>query len=377
MADQDKGSKTELPTNKKLKDARKKGDVPKVPDVSVTIGFIFAVLLIWMLFKFMTEGFIALLELAIASPGTTFNASVTAVSHVGLKVFIGVSAMLIVPLALFSLIVEFLVTGPVFSAEKFKPKLSHLDPAKGLKRMFGADNLVELFKSLFKVLLLAFAFYLTISAVMSELILLPGSEEETMISAMWYISIRIFGWASAAFLTIMFFDAIYQKYSFTQKMKMSIRDIKDELKETEGDPMLKGARKDLGQEWAQAAPADAAAQANVLVVNPIHVAIAIVYDEEKTKIPVITAKGEELVAREMRDAAAAAGVPVLRNEQLARALLADRTEGNYVPKAMFNIIAEVIIWAQSVRETQAGTAITANPATIPPGEDLTSYHRLV
>lgn len=373
MAEQDKGSKTEQPTNKKLKDARKKGDVPRVPDVSLTIGFIFAVLLIWLLFKYMTEGFATLLELAIASPGTPFNASVMAVGQVGLTVFMGVSAMLIIPLALFSIVIEFLVTGPVFSAEKFKPKFSNLNPAKGLKRMFGADNLVELFKSLFKTILLAFVFYLTVTAAMSELILLPGSEKETMISAMWYISIRIFGWASAVFLTIMFFDAIYQKYSFTKKMKMSIRDIRDELKETEGDPMLKSARKDLGQEWAQAAPADAAAQANVLVVNPIHVAIAIVYDKEKTKIPVITAKGEELVAREMRDAAAAAGVPVLRNEQLARALLADRTEGNYVPKSLFNIIAEVIIWAQSI---SAGTE-TAKPAITPPGEDLTAYHRLV
>jgi len=377
MAGQDQGSKTELPTTKKLRDARKKGDVPKVADVSLTLGFIFAILLLWLLISYTTEGFIGLLELAINSPGKPFDATISAVAQVGLRVFLGVSAMLIIPVAVFSLLVEFLVVGPVITSEKFKPKLSHLNPAEGLKRMFGADNLVELVKSIFKATLLAFAFYLTVSTLLSELILLPGAEEENVISAMWYLAIRILGWTSAAFLMIMFFDAIYQKYSFTKKMKMSIRDIRDELKETEGDPMLKGARKDLGQEWAQAAPAEAAAKANVLVVNPIHVGIAIVYDQEKTKIPIITAKGEEHVARAMRDAAANAGVPILRNEQLARALLADQTEGNYVPRALFNIVAEVIIWAQSVRDTGNPDAGITSPNKVPaPGEDLTNYHRV-
>lgn len=383
MADQDKGSKTELPTSKKLKDARKKGNVAKVADVSLTLGFIFALLLLWLTFSYIAEGFVALIELAMTAPGKPFSASLSALTHVGLKLFIGVSALIVVPLAFFSLVVEFIVTGPVLTSEKFTPKMSHLNPAEGLKRMFGVDSLVELIKAVVKTLILAFAFYLAVRALIADLVLLPGSNTDSILTAIWHLSIRIFGWACAAFVMIMFLDAIYQKYSFTEKMKMSIRDIRDELKETEGDPLLKGARKDLGQEWAQAAPAEAAANANVLVVNPVHVAIAIVYDREKTKIPIITGKGEEHVARAMRDAAALAGVPVLRNEQLARALLTDRTEGNYVPKALFDIVAEVILWAQSVRpeENTGQTARRNNKplllkqnTIIAPGEDLTVYH---
>ncbi len=381
MAEQDKGSKTELPTSKKLRDARKKGDVAKVADVSLTVGFIFALLLLWLVFNYMTEGLIIIMEQAVSSPTKTFNEALRSHTRIGIQVFVGVSALVLVPLTIFSLIVEFMIIGPVITAEKFKPKMSNLNPAEGLKKMFGPDNLVELFKSVFKTLILAFVFYLTITALIQELLLLPGAEEESIIDAIWYLAVRILGWASAAFLIIMFFDAIYQKYAFTKKMKMSVRDIRDELKETEGDPMLKGARKDLGYDWAQA-PAEAASEANVLVVNPIHVAIAIIYDREKTKIPVITGKGEENVAREMRQAAARAGVPILRNEQLARALLADRTEGHYVPKALFDIIAEVILWAKSVRPNDQGSrATTPGPVTLnrhsailPPGEDLTAYH---
>ena len=99
-------------------------------------------------------------------------------------------------------------------------------------------------------------------------------------------------------------------------MKMSIRDIRDEYKSTEGDPMMKGARRELAAEWAREAPTQAARDANVLIVNPIHVAIAVKYDAEETKLPMITGRGEEATAREMRDAAAEAGVPVLRNELL-------------------------------------------------------------
>lgn len=373
MAEKDQGSKTEPPTTKKLKDARKKGDVGKVAEVSLVLGFIFCMVLLWLMFSQMTRGFVALLELALTSPGKQFDASISAIGQAGVDIFLGVSALIIIPLACFSMIVEFIVVGPVFSSEKFKPKLSHLNPAEGLKRIFGADNLVELIKSIFKTVIVFFAFYFTISAVISEVILLPGAEPGNITAAIGYLGARILAIVSLAFLMIMFFDAIYQKYSFTKKMKMSIRDIRDELKETEGDPLLKGARKDLGQEWAQAAPAEAASQANVLVVNPIHVAIAIVYDREKAKIPVITARGEEHVAREMRDAAAKAGVPVLRNEHLARILLADRTEGNYVPKGLFDIIAEVILWAQSVKPFIKGRQHPNHDIT-PPGEDLTTYH---
>lgn len=385
MADQDQGSKTELPTTKKLRDARKKGNVPRVPDVSITLGFMFALLLVWLLLSFLTNGFVALLELALTSPGKPFENTIAAVSDVSLKVFLGVTSLIVLPLALFSLIVEFIVVGPVFTSEKIKPKLSNLNPAEGLKRMFSPDNIVELIKSLFKTLVLALAFYLTVSVLISELVLLPGTDIGNIGDAMLYLTVRILGISCGTFLLIMFFDAIYQKYSFTKKMKMSIRDIRDELKETEGDPLLKNARKDLGQEWAQAAPADAASNANVLVVNPIHIAIAIVYDREKTKIPVITGKGQDNVAREMRDAAAIAGVPVLRNEILARLLLKDRTEGNYVPKALFDIMAEVILWAQSVKPNIDGSINTSGVKKnslitqheqnlVAPGEDLTTYH---
>jgi flagellar biosynthesis protein FlhB len=377
MADKDQGSKTELPTEKKLKEARKKGDVAKAAEVSLTFGFIFAILLIWLMVPYTWEGFVTLFEIAVASPTQPFTTTLATLGQTGLRVFIGVSVLIVVPLALVSVVVEFLVVGPVLTAEKFKPKMSNLNPAEGLKKMFGVDNLVELIKSVAKTAILVICFYATIRLLGSELLLLPMSDEEHILSAMWYLGVRIFGYTSAAFLLVMFFDTIYQKQAFIKKMKMSIRDIRDELKESEGDPLVKGARRDIGQEWSQAPPSEAAAQANVLVVNPTHVAIAIVYNRETTKIPLVTGKGVDDVAMDMRRAAAHAGVPVLRNEQLARALLADRTEGNYVPKSLFTIIAEVIVWAQAVKERGSELSDRSAPDQLQaPGEDMTNYQYL-
>jgi len=277
--------------------------------------------------------------------------------------------MVILPLAIFCLAVEFIVVGPVFTSEKMKPKLENLNPAQGLKKMFGINNLVELCKSLAKTIMLAFIFYFAVSSSIGELMQLSTGEEENVAAGMWHIGLRIVGFVCVAYILVLFFDTIYQQHAFTKKMKMSIRDIRDELKETEGDPLLKGERKNLANEWSQAPPTEAAAQANVLVVNPIHVAIALVYDREKTKVPIVTAKGQEEIARDMRAAAAAAGVPVLRNEKLARALLNDRSEGNYVPKELFDIVAEVILWAQSVKARKKGDP-GAKEFTAP-GEDLT------
>jgi len=375
MGQEDEGSKTELPTPKRLRDARKKGDVAKSPDVGITLGFLFALLLIWLVFDMLVAEIMSLTRHILESPGSDFLTSLKLLGGEAVDVFINVTALVVIPLALFGLVVEFLVVGPVVTAEKFTPKLSHLNAVEGVKRMFGTDNLVELLKSIVKTTLLVIIVYIVIKSAIGDLVLLPDASPEHIMLGLWYLIIRVFGYASILFILLMFFDTVYQRHSFINKMKMSIRDIRDEFKSMEGDPMLKGARRDLGQEWAREAPTQAAKDANVLVVNPIHVAIAIKYDAEETKIPMITGRGEEATAREMRNAAAEAGVPVLRNEQLARALLASEETDDFVPKEFFDIIAEVILWARQVSEQLSDTAKAEDlsNAMEPPGEDLTTY----
>jgi len=328
-----------------------------------------------MVFDILVGEIMSLTGHILESPGSDFLTSLKLLGGEAVDVFINVSAMVVIPLALFGLVVEFLIVGPVVTADKFTPKLSHLNAVEGVKKMFGADNWVELLKSIIKTALLVVIVFYVIKSAIGDLVLLPDSEPEYIMAGIWYLVVRVFGYATVLFILLMFFDTVYQRHSFINKMKMSIRDIRDEFKNMEGDPMMKGARRDLAQEWSREAPTQAAQDANVLVVNPIHVAIAIKYDAEETKIPMITGRGEEATAREMRNAAAEAGVPVLRNEQLARALLASEEADDFVPKEFFDIIAEVILWARQVSEQLSDTAKAEDlsDAMEPPGEDLTTY----
>src|SRR3989344_5511944 len=178
---------------------------------------------------------------------------------------------------------------------------------------------------------------------------LAGATPEALDWALWHASWTLLAWVTGAFLLVSALDLAWQRYSFMKKMRMSMRDIRQEMKDAEGDPHLKGHRKQLQQEWAQQGANKAAASAHVLVVNPTHVAIAIDYHRDRCPVPTVIAKAQDDDALAMRTAAQEAGVPVLRNIEIARQLLADTEPGDVVPAELFDIIATVILWAQDVR----------------------------
>lgn len=388
MTNKDSGSKTEKPTAHSLREARKRGEVAKSRDVGLTLGFLFALLLLWLTFGYISQRFAFLMELALNSPGLPFIDSLQTIGQEAIQTLLTITAMLIIPMALFGLLVEFFQVGPIMTLEKILPRMSHLNPAEGVKRMFSMDNLVELVKSVLQTTVLVIITVLIIGHSLDDIVDLPFSSPLAIVGAITHLALRVFGWTCLAFILMMFIDAAYQHHSFTKKMKMSLRDIKQELKDTEGDPMLKGARKQLAFEWAQEGATAAARNASVLIVNPTHVAIAVLYDQEEHQVPIMSARGEEELAFAMRSAAEHAGTPILRNERLARTLLNAETEGDTIPRELFNVVAEVILWAQSVRSQLSvnNPAILANSATdhqpqntdsqpVPkaPGEDLTLY----
>jgi flagellar biosynthesis protein FlhB len=298
------------------------------------------------------------------------------------------TAMLLVPVAAVGLLTDFLQAGPVLTFEKMTPKLDHLNPVDGVKKMFSMDNLVEVLKAVAKTALLFLIGWLVVKSALPDIVGLarsPTTPPRTIGELSWSLTVETVAWTAAIFVLVALLDSLWQHYSFTKKMRMSLRDIKQEMKESEGDPHVKGQRKRLQHEWQQQGAAQAARSASVLVVNPTHVAIAIDYDRETTPVPTISAKGEDLVAMEMREAAQEAGVPVVRNIPLARDLLARGEEGEIVPQDLFEIIAEVILWAREVRaevdaqrrEAREGPGDEADPPRkrriAAPGEDLTHY----
>jgi type III secretion protein U len=393
MSSQDSGDKTEQPTPKKLDDARKKGDVPKSKEVSSTVGLIVWLALGALTLTYATTRIGTLYESLFTVIGqgwatTGFAGAARALGAQAAELAVMLVAMLLVPVAAVGLLTDFLQMGPVLSFEKLTPKLENMNPVEGVKKMFSMDNLIELLKAVIKTALLFVVGWLVVKPAIPEIVGLARSAElpvQTLGALLWRLTLHLLAWTVAVFALIALLDAAYQRYSFTKKMRMSMRDIKQEMKESEGDPYIKQQRRQLHQEWSQRNAQNAARNANVLVVNPTHIAIAIDYDRETCPVPTIAAKGEEHVARAMREAAEEAGVPIVRNVPLARDLLARAEIGEIVPADLFDIIAEVILWAREVREVvqaqrDAGPSpldlpldMPARPRTATPGEDLTHY----
>jgi type III secretion protein U len=349
----DGGDKTEKPTPKRLSDARKKGDVPKSKDVTST-----AVLGAWLLLGLMVAGFTldrlgGLFDEIFAVMDRPFAEAWPIAGAAAGRAFVSITAILLLPIAIFGMLAEFAQVGPVFTLEKMSPKMSHMNPGEGLKRMFNTDNLFEVVKSLAKTLLLVVLTWIVAAAAFDKLMAVPTGQADGALAAYGGLTFQLLAGTVGVFLFVSMLDFAYQKFSFGKKMRMSRRDIRQEMKDSEGDPHVKAHRRQLHQEWAQQNAVQAARDASVLVVNPTHIACALAYDPTEHAVPVLLGKGEGLIAQAMREAAEADGVPIIRNVELARALRDKVAVDDIVPQDLFAAVAEVILWARRLREEAA------------------------
>jgi len=372
LADKNQGGdKTEKPTPKRLADARKKGDVAKSRDVTAT-----ATLLVWLFVLLFGAGFAGARLSALFDQGfvliasdAPFANSATALGQAAFNLFLLLTAIALIPAAVTGMLSEFLQAGGVFTLEKIKPTLDKLNPAEGIKRLFSLDNLAELVKTLGKTLLIVFVTWLVMRGSLGDIIektgplLQPTADTDGRPAA---IAILAFTgqllrstllWTFVVFLMVAVLDMAWQRHSYLKKMRMSLRDIRDEHKENEGDPLVKSNRRQLHEEWANQNAVGAARKANVMVVNPTHIAIAIDYDPETCPVPVMTAKGEGPLAQAMREAAEEEGVPIVRYVEVARGLFEHGAVDEIIPRDMFDAIAQIILWAKKVRE-EGGTRTT-------------------
>ncbi|UIJ46518.1 EscU/YscU/HrcU family type III secretion system export apparatus switch protein [Sphingomonas cannabina] len=385
MAQKNDGAdKNEMPTPKRLRDARKKGDVAKSKDLSAGL-----LTLAWLVLFVLASGYVAgeLARLATdtLAVATTvpFEQAATIVGRDALATLVRVSLITLAPVAFFATVAEFLQVGPIMTTDKMKFGLEKLNPMEGLKRMFGKDGLFELVKTLVKVGLICAIFYLVFRSALAgsgQLIRLASASPVdatgpaaamAVLGQSYSLTVQMFAMVVAVFLFVAVGDRIYAKAKFIKQMKMSRRDIKQEHKEDEGDPQVKSMRREMHQEWANQNAIGATRGSAALLVNPTHIAIALDYDVESCPVPVIAAKGAGALAAAMRTEAESAGVPIIRNVATARQLWARGEIGEIVPQDMFDAIAAIILWAGKARSGEApmwqdmDSAQPRRPALVP------------
>ena len=365
--EQDSGERTEQPTPKKLRDARERGDVSRSRDIGSTVGLLIFALVAALLASFAGSRLSALFDQAIGAIGRPFEIASTEMIWAATWTVLTLVLAVAVPIAFLGLIAEFLQVGPVFTGKKLEPKLERLDPVKGLKRMFGLDNLVELAKSILKTLVMLSIAALVARAMLPQVATLPQGTPGAFGAALHSSWIRMVAWTVALFAVIAVADALYQRYAYLKKLRMSHREIRRERKDDEGDPLLRQQRRQQHESLSEGSAVQVSRTAHLLVVNPTHVAIALDYDPQRRPVPTVAAKGEDALALEMRRAARDAGVPMLRDVALARALLERADVGEIVPDDLFEAVAHAVVWARSARAR--ADAKPRSPASPPPRKD--------
>lgn len=347
---EDSGDKTEQPTQKRLRDARKKGDINKSKDLTSTVLLIGWLVGGWLMIGLMYSRIEALFKQSFDAMQLPFADTAKLLGVAAVETLLWMTLPLLALALFLGLLVEFLQSGPIATMEKLKPDISKLNPVDGIKKMFSTDSLVELIKSIFKSAALVFIGLYVLWGMLAELLKLPYAQPSSIGAGMWYGLLRIGVMTIFVFFFVSALDAWYQKYSYLKKMRMSLRDIRDEVKESEGDPYVKQRRRQMHQEWAEQNMLNAVRGANVVVTNPTHIAIAIQYEDGITDLPVVVAKGEDYTAELIKKTAQEAGVPILQNIDLARGLHRDVELDDYISSDFFEAVAEVLQWAEKVNK---------------------------
>ncbi|MCG8402585.1 MAG: flagellar biosynthesis protein FlhB [Firmicutes bacterium] len=345
MADNNSAQqKTEPPSPRKLTDARQKGQVAKSRDLSAALILLAALVAIAMmkdsivlsmqrlLLEYFSAGIVVIL------PGENLP------YH--LLDFLARSSLIIMPLFIIIVIVALAANmaqvGIMFAPKAMEPKLSRMNPVEGFKRLFSLRSLFELAKNLIKVIVVAASVYLVIKSRLPELLMIyfktPAQLADLISGAMLVAAFA----GGGAFLLVSVFDLFFQRYEFIKNMRMSKQEVKDELKQTEGDPLLKSWLRRRQREMVMNAIRREVPRATVVVTNPVHLGVAIRYDEKETTAPTVTAKGAGDLVQVMRRLARQNGVPVVENPPVARTLYKSVEVGREIPVELYQAIAEII-----------------------------------
>jgi type III secretion protein U len=342
------GEKTEQPTEKRLRDAREKGQVPKSNDVPAAA--VVMSLAVYLLFRGRSIG-ANLLEttetifsLAWGRFDESFGLAVSAAGSCLLRILGPLIAIIIVA----SFVSNLVQIGFLFSVKAALPKLENISPAKWFKKTFSKGNVFDLVKNIVKIVVLASVVYKILIANWRALYLIPRSDANGISSLMGSSVLDLVLWTAVAFSLLAAVDFVWQRFKFTKDNMMTKDEVKREYKEMEGDPLIKSKRRQLHQEMASQGAMNSVSKAKVLITNPTHYAVAIDYEEGRTQLPVVLAKGEGELALRMIEEAKRAGVPIFQEAPLARDLFENTTEYSYIPKSLIGPVAEVLRWLKAL-----------------------------
>jgi len=351
MGDSSSQEKTEEATPKRLRDARKKGQVAKSRDLNTVVILISAFVIILFMKDYIGEslrsGLISSFELIsrkdlsiemlFLQGQSNFMTCVKILGPFG-------AAIVVIAVA-----VCFFQIGPIFSGEPMKPQMKRLNAIENLKNMFKMTTFVELLKNIAKMSLIFLIAYLVVSANIRDVVLtVKATPDQSMALAARMVVeflIKVF----IVFIIISIIDLFVQRWNYKKQMRMTKDEVKREYKQDEGDPLIKSARRQLHQELAMSDTRQAVKSADAVVTNPTEIAVAIKYNESDMVAPQVLAKGQRLFAQTIRDYAEEFGIPIVRNVPLAWTLI-ELDIGDEIPEELYAAVAEILVYVYRLKK---------------------------
>jgi len=366
MANDSSQEKTEQPTPKRLREARKKGQVFKSKDLEAVAIFVGTFMAIAFTHHNIAEQFKSFMIEAFQTVGKkeiTLD-MLYALGKSGLMAVISASAPVVVTAALIAGVVGFLQVGPVFSLDPLKPQLKKLNALENFKNMFKPKQFMELVKNIIKIFVIFFLAYSVIKGMIGsflQTVLIPIDASAKLGGE---VIVRFLVRFMMIFMAVATMDIFLQRKDYIKNLKMSKDEVKREYKEDEGDPHIKSHRRQMHMEMAMGDVRGKVKNADAVVTNPTHIAVAIKYDKSEMMAPQIVAKGQRLFAEFIKEIAKENDVPIVRNVPLAWALL-DLELDDEVPEKLYVAVAEILSFVYKLKEEKAGGRTAARPQTPP------------
>lgn len=336
----------------KLKKAKEEGQVIKSKDVSTAI---FLILMFGLVYALAPLIWHQTAQMFILIFNQIPNQHLADIGYTYLGVIVLMTLVILVgPFLAVAFLVaiagDFFQIGPLVAVKAIEPKFDKLNPVKGFKNLFSIKSLVELVKNILKIIILGIIGYMVFKDHLKELLII-GQAENTlvMISLLGKVLFEFMIKAGVFFLIIGLADYLFQRWKFLQDQKMSFKELKDEFKNTEGDPHVKAALRQRRMQMLQQRMLEAVPTADVVITNPIHVAVALRYMDEVMEAPQVVAKGSELFAEKIKDIAKDHGIPIVENAAVARALFQVVEIDQEIPPEMYQAVAEILMFAWRIK----------------------------
>jgi flagellar biosynthesis protein FlhB len=347
--------KTEAPSDKRRSEARENGSVAKSTEINSVLVLVAGLFVLkitgpWMYHEL--AGYMLNTFRLISHPDLGPASVQTLIANAIIFGF-RVSAPVVVVILVVGLIANYAQVGLLFTLKPLMPDLNKINPISGAKKMLSSQSIVELLKSILKLLIIGFVAYISIKGEFSKFLMLADSALPVIWVFMLKVSYDVLMKIIMVLIVIAILDFIWQRFSHEKSLRMSKQELKEEHKQMEGDPQIKSRVRSLQREMARRRMYKEIPKATVVVTNPTHIAIALRYDSTVMKAPVVLAKGKRLIAERIREIARTAGVPIVEDKPLARAMYDKIDVGFEIPMEFFTAVAEILAYVYRLKNRAA------------------------